>query len=115
MAIGTQHTQGPVLRDALFLHSPLPVWQEGEGRTGRGTMACCVGEGTGRPAGGRKERRAPRPCPEQALPAGGCGMALKTPTKLFSSTPRPPHEHRIRSLTSKRKIFNSRKEKILKF
>lgn len=39
-AIGTQHAQGPVLRDALFLHSPLPVWQEDEhgdeARGGRG-------------------------------------------------------------------------------
>lgn len=73
--------------------------------------------GCGHRAASRWQERetGPRPCPEQALPAGGCGMALKTPTKLFSSTPRPPHEHRIRSLTSKRKIFNSRKEKILKF
>lgn len=52
-------------------------------------MARCVGVGTRGPAGGGKGEAGPRPRPRQALPAGSCGMALKTPTELFGNTSLP--------------------------
>lgn len=41
--------------------------------TRRGTMAHCVGMGTGEPTGGGKGETGPWPRPRQALPASGCG------------------------------------------